>query len=137
VHHLGIAVGEALVRGFDRIDVANQVGDRHVGRGELLAIALVPMDPPDRKRVSFGRRAPLADGANRRQRVVVQLAPVDGGDPLVEKANEGSEEAGLRLAAQAEQDEVVSAQDRVLDLRDDRSVVADDAGEAVLALLHC
>ena len=39
----------------------------------------------------------------------------------------------LRLAALAEEDHVVAGQERVLDLRDDRLVEADDAGQQRLA----
>ena len=55
---------------------------------------------------------------------------------LVEQIDEAAQDAALRLAAQAEQDEVVARQDRVDELRDDRLVVADDAGEQRLAGLQ-
>ena len=44
-----------------------------------------------------------------------------------------AQDARLRLAAQAEQDEIVTRQDRVDDLRHDGVVVADDAGKERLA----
>jgi hypothetical protein len=66
---------------------------------------------------------------DRRERVVVHLAAGDDRHRLVEKADERAQDARLRLTAQAEQDEVVSRQDRVDDLRHDRLLIADHAGE--------
>ena len=73
--------------------------------------------------------ARAAVGAERRQRIVVDLAARHHRDRLVQQVGERAQDAALRLAAQAEQDEVVAGQDRVDDLRHDGLVVADDAGE--------
>jgi hypothetical protein len=59
----------------------------------------------------------------------VDLAARHDRDRLVEQPRQRPQDAALRLAAQPEQDEVVAREDRVDDLRDDRLVVADDAGE--------
>ena len=53
----------------------------------------------------------------------------DVGEMRVEQRGESAQDARLRLAAQAEQDEVVPREDGVDDLRDDGVFVADDAGE--------
>src|SRR5215813_7468433 len=66
-------------------------------------------------------------------RIVVDLAPFDRRHPLVEEAEELAQDPGLRLAAEPEQDEVVPAQDGVLDLGQGGLVVADDPREALLA----
>ena len=100
------------------------------GRRELLDVALVARQPAR----SAGHRLPHCtrarhDGAERRQRIVVNLAAGHDGRSLVEQAGERAQDAALGLAAQAEQDEIVARQHRVDDLRDDRVVVADDAGE--------
>ena len=47
----------------------------------------------------------------------------------VEQGGEGAEDAGLRLAAQAEQDEVVPRENGVDELGYDGVFVADDAGK--------
>ena len=47
----------------------------------------------------------------------------------VEQNCQRAEQARLGLAAKAEQDEIVTREDGVDDLRDDRLVVADDAGK--------
>ena len=67
-------------------------------------------------------------------RVVVQLAARDDRQPLVEEPDEEPGQPRLGLAALAEEDEVLAGEDRVLDRRQDRVVVADDAGEDGLAL---
>ena len=55
--------------------------------------------------------------------------PGHDGDRLVQQAGEAAEDPALRLPAEPEQDEVVPREDGVDELRDDRVVVADDAGE--------
>ena len=59
--------------------------------------------------------------------------PGTTGNGVVEQVDQGADEPGLGLAAQAEQDEVVLGQDRVDELRNHGVVVADDAGEEPLA----
>ena len=49
--------------------------------------------------------------------------------PLVEQADKRADQAGLALAALAEQDDVVAGEQRALDLGEDRVVEADDAGK--------
>ena len=53
--------------------------------------------------------------------------------PLVEQRRQRAQDAGLRLAAQPEKNEVVARQDGVDDLGTDGVVVADDAGKQRLA----
>ena len=62
--------------------------------------------------------------------------PATIGRPLVEQLDQGADQAGLALAALAEQHDVVAGEDRALDLRQHGVVEADDAGEAVLAGAH-
>ncbi len=114
---------------LDRIEVADHVGDRHVRRREFLHVALVRPEPRDRQIVARLARARPACRAQRRDRVVVNLAAGDDGQRLVEQGRQGAEEARFGLAAQAEQDEVVPREHRVDHLGYDRVVVADDAGK--------
>ena len=83
--------------------------------------------------VAFGREPRAARAADRVERIVVDLAARHHRDLLVEQRHERAEQARLRLAAQAEQDEVVLRQQRVDQLRHDGVVVADDAGKERLA----
>ena len=104
---------------LDRIDVADEVGDGDVGRGELLDVALVPAQPGERRRVAaLGQQLPgvLRD---RRKGIVVHLASRDDRDALVEKAGELAQDAALGLTPEAQQDEVVSREQGVDDLGKD------------------
>src|SRR5262249_24016963 len=70
--------------------------------------------------------------ARRSVRMVVDLASGDGGGPLVEQAGQRPDQPGLTLAALAEQDDVVSGDQSPLQVRADRVVEAQDAGEWIL-----
>ena len=133
VHGLGIAEGAAL-GDLDRVDVADQVADAGVRRGQLLGVAVVAVPPGDRQVVAeLGGEGGAAD-ADRRVRVVVDLAAGDLGTPLVEQADQGAHQPGLALAALAEQHQVVAGQQGGLQLGQHGVVEADDAGEGGLAL---
>ena len=66
-------------------------------------------------------------------RVIADLAALDDRAPLVEQPAEGAHEAGLALAALAEQHEVVAGEQGRLELGQDGLVEADHAREGVLA----
>ena len=61
----------------------------------------------------------------------MQLAALDDRSPLVEEADEGAQETGLALTALTEQDEIVSGQQRALELGPNGVLDPDDAGERV------
>ena len=86
---------------------------------------------PRRSRVASPRSATSRRGVgrDRREGIVVDLAPGDLGQPLVEEPDQRADHARLRLAALAEEDQVVAAEQRVLDGGDHAVVVADDARE--------
>ncbi len=124
---------QARLRRLDRIDIADHVGDRHVGRRQLFDVAGVASEPCDRRVIALGRDPRDAPRADRGQRIVVDLAAGHDRDRLVEQRRERAQQARLRLAAQPEQNEVVARQQRVDELRNHRVVVADDAREEGLA----
>ena len=131
VHGLRITQGAALGH-LDRVDVADQVADRGVRGGQLLGVAVVAVPPADRQVVAvLGGQSAAAD-ADRRVRVVVDLASGDLGAPLVEQGGHGAHQPGLALAALPQQHQVVAGQDRALQLRQHGVVEADDAGEGRL-----
>ncbi len=66
------------------------------------------------------------------ERVVVDLAARDDWRLLVEQIHQTARDARLRLAALAQQHDVLPGENRVLDLRNDTILVADDAGEQLL-----
>src|SRR5439155_10787029 len=70
-----------------------------------------------------------ARGADRLERIVIDLAAGDGRQQRIEERDERAGDPGLRLTALAQEDDVLAGEDRVLDLGDDRLLVADDAVE--------
>src|SRR4029453_2680538 len=66
-------------------------------------------------------------GADRTERVVVDLRPGDDRYGLVEQTGQLAQDAALGLTAQSEQDDVMSGQERIDDLRDDGVLVTDYA----------
>ncbi len=130
----GQLVGEVAALGhLDRVDLADEVGDGDVGRGQLLAVAPVAREPGHLDGVAALGHALPARGADRRQRIVVDLAAREHGHRLVEQTGEQPRDPRLGLAALTEQHDVLAAQHGVLDLGDHRLVVADDAGQEGLA----
>jgi len=63
----------------------------------------------------------------------VDLAPGHDGNDVVEQIGEAAQDPALRLAAQAQQDEVVLRENGVDQLRDDSVVEPDHAGKQRLA----
>src|SRR5258706_3007364 len=122
-----LLVGEVAPLGdLDGVDLADQIGDRDVRRRELFAVPVVAPDPFDREGVAFFFQPAAAGAADRLQPAVVDLAPLDDRDALVQKRDQAADDSRLCLPALAQKDHVVARQDRVLDVRDDGFVVADD-----------
>src|SRR5438552_2789714 len=121
---LPIALGD-----LDRVDLADEVGDRDVGRRQLLAVAAVARDPDDLGRGVLLGEPRAAGAADRREGVVVDLAAGERGHRRVEQGREEARHACLGLAALAEENDVLAREDRVLDLRHDALLVAHDPGE--------
>ncbi len=127
----GELVAERASRGdLHRIDVADQVGDRDIGRRELLDVAIVAVHPGDRRLVALLRhaaaRAYAETGANGSSWISL---PATIGSHSSSSAAELADHARLRLPAFAEEDQVVAAEQRVLDRGHHRVVVAEDAVE--------
>ncbi len=120
-------VGEiATFRDLDRVDLADQIGDRRVGRRELLAVATIAVNPLDRCVVAAVGDEMTGVGGRGRIRIVVDLAAGDDRHPLVEQIDELTDDARLRLAAFAEEDHVVTREQRVRELRENGVLVSDD-----------
>ena len=124
---------QSAARRLDGIDVAHHIGDRHVRRRQLLHVSRLPRPPGDRCGVAVDDDARTAGGANRFERIVVNLASRDDRQVLVEQRRQRAQDAALRLTAEAEQNEIVPRQDGVDELRDHGLVVTDDAGKQRLA----
>ena len=105
-------VGEVAALGhFDRVDLADQVRNRRVGRRELLAVAPFAVHPLDRRFVAALGDEDARVRRDRMERVVVDLAPGDNRHPLVEQADQRTDDARLRLAPLTEEDDVVSREE--------------------------
>src|SRR4051794_24358 len=120
-------------RGLDWIDIADQVGDRHVRGGELLDVALLPSKPGDG--CGFPALCQQLSGIlrDRGERIVVDLTPGDGRNPLVEQGGQLPQEPTLGLTPEPQQDEVVTRQERVDDLRQDGVLIPHNPGEERLS----
>ena len=130
----GQLVGEiAALRHLDRIDLADEVRDRDVRRGQLLAVATVTRQPGDLRGVAALGHARAARSADRDEGIVVDLAAGEHRHHLVEQPNEQPGDPRLGLPALAQQHDVLAAQHRVLDLGDDGLVVTDDTRQERLA----
>jgi hypothetical protein len=104
-----------------------------VGRGQLLAVAAVAGEPRDSGVVRVLGDAVAARLADGRVGVVVDLAAGEHGDRVVEQPDQHAGHARLGLAALAQEDQVLAAEDGVLDLGHDGVVEPDDAGQERLA----
>ncbi len=82
-----------------RVDLPDEVSDRNVRCRELLAVPLVGREPHELDRVTVVGHAVFASGADRCERIVVDLAARDRGNRCVEQLYEPPREASLRLAA--------------------------------------
>src|SRR5207247_316303 len=102
------------------------VGDGDVGRGELLHEAGLARQPGDRRVGALFGHALAPVLRDRRERVVVHLAPSENRYFFVEQRDELAQDAALRLSPQAQQDEIVAGQNRVHELPDDGGLVADE-----------
>ena len=123
-------------RRLDRIDVADDVGDGDVRGRELLDEPDFARQPGDRRRVAaLGDQLTSVFG-DRIEGIVVDLAARDDRNLLVEQRDELAQDTTLRLAAQAEQNEVVAREDRVDELRQDGFLVPHDAREQRGAVLE-
>ena len=134
----GQLVGDVLAaaRRLDRVDIADHVGDRDVGSGELLDVALVAMQPRD-----GGLFAALGDQfeaspAGGAVRIVVDFTTLHVRGKLVEQRGELPDEACFGLAAQTQKDEIVAGKNGVDYLRDDRIVVSQNAWKQGIAPLN-
>jgi len=123
-------VGQVAALGdLDRIDLADEVGDRGVGGGELLGVALVAMDPRDRRVVAQLLHQVPGVTRDRGVGVVVDLGTRDDRHPFVEELGEPPDHAGLRLAPLTQEDDVVPREQGVLELGGDGVLVAQHVGE--------
>ena len=119
----------AAAGGFDGIDVADQVGDGDVRRGEFFHVAVVGREIRNGSGVAEARDFFAAAAADGRVGIVANLAAGQIRHVRIEQRRQGAQDAAFGLAAQAEQNEIVPRENGIDDLRNNGVVVADDAGE--------
>jgi len=94
-------------RGFDGINVANQISDGHVRRGQLFHVAIVGRQVGDGCVVTFAGNQVAAAFTDRFVRIVANLAAGNIWQLRVEQSGKGAQNAALGLSAQAEQNKVM------------------------------
>src|SRR6267154_4077705 len=127
-------VGEITTLGdLDRIDLANKIRYRNIGRREFFRIAGIAMHPDDFRRVTLLRRQLHASTANRRKRIVKDLAARKRRRVLVEQASQRADDPRLCLPALAEKNHVMTGEHAVFYFGDYGLLVADDSRQDLLA----
>ena len=104
----GQLVGQVAPLGdLDRVHLADQIGDRDVGGGQFLAVALLPPDPAEERAIALLGEHFLALAGDRRERVLRDLRGLQDRDLVVEQHQQRSNEPRLGLAALAQEDDVL------------------------------
>src|SRR5689334_17427350 len=84
-------------RSLDRIQVADEIRDRNIGRGELLDVSAVTIEPRNWRIVAglLEQLAPVF--RDRCEWIVVHFAAVDDRDRIVEQRGERAKDSALCL----------------------------------------
>ena len=122
---------------FGRVDFPDDVGELGPGR-QPLGVPVRAVPPGDRGVVAVRLEESLARARDRVVRVLVhgRLGAREVRELGIQEAGEQAHESALGLALLAEEEHVVPGENRVDDLGDHRIVVADDAGEEIVAALQ-
>ncbi len=126
----GAALGD-----LHRVDVADQVGDRGVGGGQLLGVPVAAVAPLDRQVVALERRGARFDST-----VIGSNGCSPRSEPAMTGVHSSSRPTMVRSSrvlpwpALAQQDDVVAGDQGPLELRDDGGLEAVEARPRVAAL---
>jgi hypothetical protein len=120
-------------RGFDGIDIPDQVSDGHVRRGQFFDVAIIRSQVSDRRSIALLRNKSAAAPADGRKGIVMDLAAFQVGQLRIEQRGQRAQNAALGLPAQPQQDKVVSRENGVDELRYDSVVIPDNPGKDGLA----
>ncbi len=119
-------VGQVAPLGhLDGVDLTDEIGDRGVGRGQLLREAEAPVHPVQRRAVPLLGHEIAGIARHGLRRVVTDLRARHHRQPLVEEGLERPDDAGLGLTSFAQEDHVVAGQKGVLELGQHRVVEAE------------
>src|SRR6185503_1628893 len=114
---------------LDRIYVADDVSNGHVGRGELFHKPRITIDPCDWQRVTMKFQLFTTKRGDRSKRIVVNLRPGNHRNLFVEQFRKLANDPTLRLAPEAKQNDVVFGKNRVDELGKYSFVVTNDSGK--------
>src|SRR5258708_5867556 len=118
----------------DGIDVSDDVGHGDIRRRELFDEAILSRHPRNGSIVAVTGDSFAARAANGLERIVVDFATRYYRHLRIEQVDEGAQNTALGLASQAKENEIVSREQGIDNLRDDGVLVAVYAGEERLAL---
>src|SRR5207247_8333640 len=93
----------AAFRGFDGVDVADDVGNRDIGSGELLDVSIVAAPVFDWRPLSHFSNQIAASPANRTEWLVVDLAARDHRNGFIQECRQLPEDPALGLASQTQE----------------------------------
>ena len=99
------------------------------GVASFSPVALVPVQPENFGPVAAFFDQGLALGGDRAVGVFRDFGAGEHRNPFVEQVREAAHQPGFRLAALAEKDDILVAEQRIDELRNDAVVVAPDAGK--------
>jgi hypothetical protein len=102
--------------GLDRVNVADHIGNGHVGSGQLFYITLFAGQPGDGSGVTFGSDAVAAGAAQRGVGIVVNFAAGDIGNAVVHEFDEAAQDSRLGLTTETQKNKMMTGQDGVDDL---------------------
>ena len=109
----GRLVGEVAALGdLDRVHLADQVGDRDVGRGQLLGVSAVAWQPVDRRLVALTATISLAYGLIGASGSSLSSPPATTGMCSSSRPTSRPRQARLGLATLAQEADVLAGQDR-------------------------
>ena len=111
------------------INIADNVGHGHVGRCQFFHKATVTIDPDNGRVITRVVDQRFREFGNWLERIIVNFTAGDDGHVLIQQPNECAKNAGFRLTTKAQQNKVVTRQQRVHDLRHHRFFVAQHAAK--------
>src|SRR5690606_11184123 len=114
----------STLRRLDRIDIAHNVRDRHVGGGQLLNKSELPANPINPGLVAMVLDLFLTVRAERVERVVIDLRALDDRDLGVKKVGQLADDPTFCLSAEPKKNEVVLREDCIDDLGYDGFFIA-------------
>src|SRR5688572_10093632 len=119
--------------GLDRIDIADDVSDRHIGRGKFFNETVLAVHPVDLCLICVQLYLLPSVCAQWCERIVIDLGTRDYRDLVVKKVCQPTDDARLCLSTQTEKYEIVFREDGIYDLRHNRFIVAEYSGKESLA----